>query len=170
MVISKVKNEFNTYKIELSMGELKAFYDLTRGESPDTAVVDEVRSNLEWYFKRLPPPGAEPDAEKKADAVEQKPAVELPDPGEITKGDQETLAASIGAGEGEAGEGEAGGEVDLDAGQKVTPGGAAEKPEAEAREEAPEDELPSPDEEPAETRRPMRRPGARPAEEGKSRR
>lgn len=83
MVISKVKAEFNSYKLEMSFGELKGFYELT--QQGTGALVDEMRANLEWYFKRLPPPGAEPDEGKKEDgekSVDGAPKVEEPGAGE----------------------------------------------------------------------------------------
>ena len=87
MVVKKRNETFNVYTIELSFGELKAFWELTK--EGGGAMVDEMRANLEFYFERLPPPGAEPDEGKKdkehgkeldAKAVEE-PAVEEPEHG-----------------------------------------------------------------------------------------
>ena len=57
MIVKKKSETFNNYTVELSFGELKAIYDLAcRGSG---AMVDEIAANLEWYFKRIPPPGAD---------------------------------------------------------------------------------------------------------------
>jgi hypothetical protein len=57
VIVKKKSETFNNYTVELSFGELKAIYDLAcRGSG---AMVDEIAANLEWYFKRIPPPGAD---------------------------------------------------------------------------------------------------------------
>jgi hypothetical protein len=83
MVIKKKNETFNLYTLEVSFGELKCLYDLSCQASG--AMVDELRQNFSWYFKRLPPPGAEEPEKGEGKAVDidkGEPKVEEPGPGE----------------------------------------------------------------------------------------
>jgi hypothetical protein len=74
LVISKVANQYNNYKLEISYGELQAFYELTTKASG--AMYDEMRANLEFYFKRLPEPGSD-EASLKKPEHDPKASVEM---------------------------------------------------------------------------------------------
>ena len=58
MEISKVGQEYNTYRVTLSYGELMAIQNALKGKHDDS-VSDEMYNSLEWYTSRLPEPGSE---------------------------------------------------------------------------------------------------------------
>lgn len=68
--MTKVKGTYNTYKLELSMGQLEVI--LTALErNHDDAVSDELLSTFHFYLEKLPGPGEDEDefdAKKEAEA------------------------------------------------------------------------------------------------------
>lgn len=80
MKIDKVNNSFNTYKIELSFGELVAIVNAMEDSKLVDPIADEVRQGLQWYLNELPGPGedkedlkAAKDAKKEAEKGEGEP-------------------------------------------------------------------------------------------------
>ena len=75
MKIKKEEAAFNTYKLDLSYGELLAIRDALEAKHAGV-VADEVYAGLNWYLERLPKPGEEEEDEKEEKATE--PALERP--------------------------------------------------------------------------------------------
>jgi hypothetical protein len=70
MKIDKVNNSFNTYKLELSFGELAAIANALEDSTDTNPIADECRQGIRWYLDNLPGPGedkAEFNAKKKAE-------------------------------------------------------------------------------------------------------
>jgi len=96
MEISKVGNEFNTYKIALSYGELIALQKALQVTHAGP-VADEALQAISWYLERVPEPGSEEtklrsldddededgeDEGGEADDAEVSDELELGEPGE----------------------------------------------------------------------------------------
>ena len=77
--VKKKAQSFNQYTLEVSYGELKGIH--TAVSALPGAMFDELRSSLEFFFKRLPPPGAEePKKGEKGEGGEDKsPLIEEPE-------------------------------------------------------------------------------------------
>lgn len=66
MKIDKVKDSFNTYKIELSYSEMmSAFKALAKSHADPVA--DEMFRGLQYYIERLPGPGEDKDEGEEED-------------------------------------------------------------------------------------------------------
>ncbi len=58
--IDKTKNEYNTYRMKLSYGELVAL-EQSLGANRQGPVADELYGAIKWYLDELPKPGAKED-------------------------------------------------------------------------------------------------------------
>ncbi len=87
MEISKRPNEYNTYSVILSYGELKAIKELIEKHSAGV-IDDEMLKAINWYFdNQLPEPGETPEQFKQKkelakSEVEQEADELLPEPEE----------------------------------------------------------------------------------------
>ena len=78
MKISKVKQSYDDYKVELSWIELNSIVDGLRGTGGKGVVADELLAGFEWNLERLPKPGEDEDedegSEPKGDNLKELPA------------------------------------------------------------------------------------------------
>jgi hypothetical protein len=61
MKISKDKANFNTYKAELTYGELITIRNAMQHHTGQGPEADEILSGLQWYLEKMPEPGEEPE-------------------------------------------------------------------------------------------------------------
>jgi hypothetical protein len=96
MIIKKKgSNTWNVYEIELSFGELMAFYEMTK--KSNGAIADEMRANLSFYMTRLPEPGVdEKDLKKEQEAKKEAEKGES-DEGDLPPADSELTDIEIAA-------------------------------------------------------------------------
>lgn len=67
--LSKLKNSYNTYKLELSYGQMECIVQALQAKHDDS-LADELLAMFNYYMHELPGPGEEEDeVEAKKDAV-----------------------------------------------------------------------------------------------------
>lgn len=97
--LSKVSGSYNTYRMELSFGQLEAIKVALEAKHDD-AISDELLTMLQYYSSELPGPGEEKEdkegRQKGAEAAEEDFPIPMP-PG------RETAVAGPDTGEGAAG-------------------------------------------------------------------
>jgi hypothetical protein len=84
MKISKAKETFNDYKVELSWGQLNAIYKALEQDHADP-LADELFAELGWYLENVPGPGEDEEEYKEAKDAE-KEAQQLGDEGAYGEG------------------------------------------------------------------------------------
>ena len=62
MEISKINKQFNTYKLELSWGQLVAIENALADRLKDP-VADELYAAFKWYLDDLPKPGEDEETQ-----------------------------------------------------------------------------------------------------------
>lgn len=106
--LSKVSGSYNTYRMELSFGQLEAIKAALTAKHDD-AISDELLTMIQYYSSELPGPGEEKEdkegRQKGAEAAEEDFPIPMP-PGRET---------AVGPDSGEEEEGRGGGEEELPA-------------------------------------------------------
>jgi hypothetical protein len=69
--ISKAKDTFNDYKVELSWGQLNAIYNALEQNHADP-LADELFAELGWYLQNVPGPGEDEEEYKAAKEAEKQ--------------------------------------------------------------------------------------------------
>jgi len=82
MKIDKVNNTFNTYKLELSFGELTAIVNALEDVHGPEPIVDEMKEGIRWYLDHLPGPGEDREEFKAKKDAEKDGGLENGEPGE----------------------------------------------------------------------------------------
>jgi hypothetical protein len=97
MKIDKVNGTFNTYKLEVSFGELTAVANALE-DTVGAPVADEMRAGIRWYLDHLPGPGEDKEefkAKKEAETELKTMSPELGAAPETETGGPPALAAEI---------------------------------------------------------------------------
>lgn len=71
MKISKAKETFNDYKVELSWGQLNAIHRALEQDHADP-LADELFAELGWYLENVPGPGEDEEEYKEAKEAERQ--------------------------------------------------------------------------------------------------
>lgn len=104
MVVKKKAGTYNTYSLEVSWGQLNAFFHALEQDHADP-LADETFAEIQWYLQNVPGPGEDEEEYKEAKEAE-KQAIEGGDDGAGAGPDQEFLGKEV---EGPPGGAEAGG-------------------------------------------------------------
>lgn len=66
MRVTKIKDSYNDYKVEMSFGQLQAIKNALANDHSDP-LSDELYAELEWYLQNVPGPGESEDDLKAAE-------------------------------------------------------------------------------------------------------
>jgi ribosomal protein L12E/L44/L45/RPP1/RPP2 len=76
MKLTKVKDTYNDYRLELSWGQLEALISSLESNHADP-ILDEMLQELKWYLNNVPKPGeSEEEFKENTEEPEQKPESE----------------------------------------------------------------------------------------------
>lgn len=77
--MSKSKGTYNTYKLELSFGQIEAIRQALKAKHDDP-IADELLAMFEYYMRELPGPGEDEEVQKDRQAAAQTAEDDFPIP------------------------------------------------------------------------------------------